>query len=168
MTWNDPNWSRREILATHDDYYYKLAGGGKSIVLPKDLAWQDEFAWEPVAQVYEYSVEGNLLIQESAKKKGRHITLIGQNNMAWLDRRDMLNLIEMRDTVGLKMLLTFEHKTSTSLQPLFSHYVMFRHQDTALEYSLVKHWDQYEIDAFYSITAIRLMEVLPNQTTSGV
>lgn len=168
MTWNDPNWSRREILATHDGYYYKLTGGDKTIVLPKDLTWEDEFAWEPVAQVYEYSVEGNLLIQESTKKKGRHITLVGQSNMAWLDRRDMLALIQMRDTAGLKMVLTFEHKTNTALEPLFSHHVMFRHQDTALEYFLVKSWDQYEVDAFYVINAIRLMEVLPNQVTSGV
>lgn len=168
MTWNDPNWSRRETLASHDNYYYKLTGGNMTVVLPKDLAWEDEFSWEPVAQVYEYSVEGNLLIQESTKKKGRHITLVGQNNMAWLDRQDMLTLIQMKNTAGLKMQFTFEPKGSTASSSLFSHTVMFRHQDTAIEYALVKNWDQYENDSLYIINAIRLMEVLPNQPTSGV
>lgn len=192
MTWNNPKWlssndnttsniisidddtyrmsagRRRTVSVEYDDYRYKLNSGSAVITLPKDLIWQDELSWEPVAQVYEYSVEGNLLIQESTKKKGRHITLVGQSNMAWLDREDMLALVSMRDTAGLKMLFTFEHKTNPSVAPLFSYYVMFRHQDTALEYALVKNWDQYENDAFYSINAIRLMEVLPNQVTSGV
>lgn len=193
MTWNNPKWlsqsenttsniigfdvnsyripegGRRDVSVQYDNYRYKLdAGSNRSIVLPKDLIWQDELSWEPVAQVYEYSVEGNLLIQESNKKKGRHITLVGQSNMAWLDRADMMALINMRNEAGLKMLFTFEHSTNSSVPPLFSYYVMFRHQDTAIEYSLVKNWDQYESDAFYSISAIRLMEVLPNQVTSGV
>ena len=193
MTWNNPKWlshldgttsniigfdndsyripagGQRTVSIQYEDYRYKLdAGNNRVVTLPKDLIWQDELAWEPVSQVYEYSVEGNLLIQESTKKKGRHITLVGQSNMAWLDRADMLALVAMRDEAGLKMLFTFEHKTNQSIAPLFSYYVMFRHQDTALEYALVKNWDQYESDAFYSISAIRLMEVLPNQVTSGV
>ena len=90
-----------KVRHTHEGWLWFL----DSLRLPKDLIWQDEFLWEPVAQVYEYSVEGNLLIQESTKKKGRHITLVGQNDMAWLDRTDMKKLVEMRNQVGKKMKL---------------------------------------------------------------
>lgn len=165
MSWDDPNFSRRKPLATHDSYKYFLNGGNLgTVVLPKALIWQDEFTWGPVAQSYEYSVEGNFLIQESTKKKGRHITLVGHNDMAWIDREDMLKLIRLRDTAGLKMTLMFATASNAETY-LFKYDVMFRHQDTALEYTLVKSFDQYETDAFYIINAIRLMEVLPNETT---
>lgn len=163
-----------KVRFTHDNFLWFL----DNVRLPKDLIWQDEFLWEPVAQVYEYSVEGNLLIQESAKKKGRHITLVGQNDMAWLDRTDMKALIDMRNQVGKKMvlksrpvdvhgnLITFPTQAD---EDTFAQVhdgwitvdVMFRHQDTALEYALIKPWDQFEEDTYFIIQAIRLMEVLP-------
>lgn len=104
MSWKDADFLRRSPSAFHDNYHYKLVGGGvgtgitaRTVYLPKELVWQDEFSWEPVAQTYEYSVEGNLLIQESTKKKGRHITLVGQNDMAWIDREDMKKLVDLRN-----------------------------------------------------------------------
>lgn len=162
-----------KIRHTHDGWLWFL----DNLRLPKDLIWQDEFSWEPVAQVYEYSVEGNLLIQESAKKKGRHITLVGQSDMAWLDRTDMKKLIEMRNQVGKKMqLMGRKVNASGAVEQNFGKTthdgyitmdVMFRHQDTALEYTLIKPWDQFEEDTYFIINAIRLMEVLPNQVTGG-
>lgn len=170
-----------KVRYTHDEFQWFL----DDIRLPKDLIWQDEFLWEPVAQVYEYSVEGNLLIQESKKKKGRYITLVGQNDMAWLDRTDMKSLIALRNQVGKKMVLkgrpvvqaTGAIRTWASAADEKAYKdahdgyididVMFRHQDTALEYTLIKPWDQFEEDAYYIINAIRLMEVLPNQVTQG-
>lgn len=163
-----------KVRFTHDNFLWFL----DNIKLPKDLIWQDEFLWEPVAQVYEYSVEGNLLIQESTKKKGRHITLVGQNDMAWLDRTDMKALIDLRNRVGKKMvlksrpvdthgnLITFptqadEDTFAQTHDGWITVDVMFRHQDTAIEYSLIKPWDQFEIDTYFIIQAIRLMEVLP-------
>ena len=182
------------VKHTHDEFLWFLIdrGGGTvddpsvELRLPKDLIWQDEFLWEPVAQVYEYSVEGNLLIQESTKKKGRHITLVGQNDMAWIDRTDMKKLVNMRNKVGRKLILrgrpvVFEGDSHTDTIRTFTDdadykqmhdgwielEVMFRHQDTALEYTLIKPWDQFESDSYYIINAIRLMEVLPNQVTGG-
>ena len=162
-----------KIRHTHEGWLWFL----DNLRLPKDLIWQDEFLWEPVAQVYEYSVEGNLLIQESAKKKGRHITLVGQGDMAWLDRTDMKKLVEMRNQVGKKMKLLGRKVNSTGTMEqnfgkdthdgYITMDVMFRHQDTALEYTLIKPWDQFEEDTYFIINAIRLMEVLPNQVTGG-
>ena len=162
-----------KIRHTHEGWLWFL----DNLRLPKDLIWQDEFLWEPVAQVYEYSVEGNLLIQESTKKKGRHITLVGQGDMAWLDRTDMKKLVEMRNQVGKKMkLLGRKVNAAGAMEQNFGEGthdgyitmdVMFRHQDTALEYTLIKPWDQFEEDTYFIINAIRLMEVLPNQVTGG-
>lgn len=174
MSWKDADFLRRSPSAFHDNYHYKLVGGGvgtgitaRTVYLPKELVWQDEFSWEPVAQTYEYSVEGNLLIQESTKKKGRHITLVGQNDMAWIDREDMKKLVDLRNVAGLKMTLTFESIPDGKNNSIIKHSeytVMFRHQDTALEYTLVRNFDQYENDALYIINAIRFMEVLPNES----
>lgn len=178
MSWRDIEFITRNPMAGHDAYYYKLVANGiyselmgnNTVYLPKELIWQDEFSWDPVAQAYEYSVEGNFLIQESKKKKGRHITLVGHNDMAWIDREDMKILVAMRDITGLKMTLTFETRdpSNNDITTAFEYTVMFRHQDTALEYTLVKNFDQYENDALYIINAIRFMEVLPNeQAPSG-
>lgn len=176
MSWKDIDFLRKPPSASHDNYHYKLVGGGtgtniatSTVYLPKELIWQDEFSWEPVAQTYEYSVEGNLLIQESTKKKGRHITLVGQNDTAWIDREDMKKLVDLRNVAGLKMTLTFESiptVDNNSITKYSEYTVMFRHQDTALEYTLVRNFDQYETDALYIINAIRFMEVLPNVTQS--
>lgn len=145
----------------YDHYQYRLYSDDPvySIMLPKDLKWEDEFGWNPVAQVYEYSTEGNLLIQESTKKAGRHITLVGLADMAWLSRQEMQVLIQMRNHMGLVMNLTF-FDTKNSNNVLFTHKVMFRHMDNAIEYHLIKQWDQYEEDAWHIIDAIRLMEVV--------
>lgn len=164
-----------KIRHTHEEWLWFL----DNLRLPKDLIWQDEFLWEPVAQVYEYSVEGNLLIQESTKKKGRHITLVGQGDMAWLDRTDMKKLVEMRNQVGKKMkllgrridssgrMVTYDEEVQKQYDGYITMDVMFRHQDTALEYTLIKPWDQFEEDTYYIVNAIRLMEVIPNQVTGG-
>lgn len=143
------------------DYYrYRLESTdpAHTLLLPRDLKWEDEFSWNPVAQVYEYSTEGNLLVQESTKKAGKHITLVGLDDMAWVTRAEMRVLLAMRDTPGLRMQLSFYDTVGTGT-PLFSHKVRFRHMDGAVEYSLIKQWDQYEEDAYHIINAIRLMIV---------
>jgi hypothetical protein len=51
-----------------------------AITLPDTLVWEDEFTWSPVAQSTEYSLDGALIIQESARQAGRPITLVGKSD----------------------------------------------------------------------------------------
>ena len=148
----------------YDDYVYKLSTEAPqpefSIVLPKDLQWADEFDWDPISQFVEYGTTGSLLIQESTKLKGRSITLIGTDNMAWLTRSQVETLIQMRNSIGLIMDFSFVRKDNHSIS-LFTFKTMFRHADVAFEGLPIKHWDQYEPNAYYIIRSIKLMETLP-------
>jgi len=153
------------MMVVYDDYYYKLYSETPqsvfSVSLPKDLQWADELTWNAVAQSTEYSLTGALLIQEGVRQKGRTITLVGLDNMAWITRDVGLKLLNMANTPGLVMKLKF----LSSVHPypvLFSHNVMFRHFEApAIDIKRILHWDQYEEGAYYIINSIKLMETIP-------
>ncbi len=146
-------------MATFDDYIHKLSNDtvGITVDLPKDLVWQDELNWSKIVQSVEWSLTGALLIQEGVKLKGRNITLVGKDDMAWITRQQAEQLVQLRDTPELVMTLNFEHKTTGN--KLFEYPVRFRHAENGLELVNIKDFDGYEPDAWYIIKAIRLMEV---------
>ena len=154
----------------YDDYIYRLSAVAPqsplctislplSIDLPKDLKWEDELKWSPVNQTVEFSTTGALLIQEGAKQKGRPITLVGVDDMAWLTRPQGLILQSMQYSPGLVMDLRFVDSANAS-NILWSKNVMFRHSEGGLDMDNIKHFDQYEPDAWYIVRAIRFMETL--------
>ena len=106
-------------MAAYDNYYYKLYTAAPqtvfSVNLPKDLQWVDELTWNTVAQSVEYSLTGALLIQEGVKQKGRHITLAGLDNMAWITRGVGTTLLNMMNSPGLVMKLDFLSFGATNL-----------------------------------------------------
>lgn len=150
-------------MAAYDDYIWRLSSSAPQPVftvdLPKDLQWIDELTWSRVQQNVEYSVEGSLLIQEGVKKKGRFITLVGADNMAWITRSQGLTLLGMRDTAGLIMNLKFVDVNNPS-NILIDKNVMFRHSDGGIELANIKNFDQYESDAWFIVNSINLMETL--------
>jgi len=155
---------------TYDDYVYRISVAAPqstfctltlpfSIDLPKDLQWTDEPNWGAVEQAVDYSLTGALMIQEGKKQKGRTITLVGADNMAWLTRGEGESLMTLRDIPALVMNLKFVDKNDSN-DVLFSKNVMFRHSEGALDLQNIKNFDQYEPDAWYIVKAIRLMETL--------
>lgn len=155
---------------TYDDYVYRLSVVAPqsafctitlpfSMDLPKDLQWIDEQSWGAVEQSVDYSLTGALLIQEGKKLKGRYITLVGADNMAWITRVQGNDLMVLRDIPTLVMNLKFVDKNNSS-NILFSKNVMFRHSEGALDLQNIKNFDQYEADAWYIVKTIRLMETL--------
>lgn len=151
-------------VIAYDNYIYRLSTTAPqtvySVNLPKDLYWEDELTWNKVDMNAEYALTGNLLIEEGVKLKGRYISLLGLDNMAWITREQGLTLMAMRDTPGLVALLSFVDKNNSS-NVLFSHHVMFRNNETALDLKTIKQWDQYEAGAYYIVNGINLMETLP-------
>jgi hypothetical protein len=75
--------------------------------LPADLYWEDEFQWNPVAQLLKYGIkdensEVSLFIHETKKKAGRPITLSSGDNsngsFACMKRSQLLALNDLADT----------------------------------------------------------------------
>ena len=150
-------------MSTYDNYVYTLTTIAPqpvfSITLPKDLIWEDEYKWGAVGQSVEYSLTGALLIQEGTKQKGRYITLVGRDNMAWITRTQGNTLYSMFNSQGLVMTLKFVSSLNPALI-LFTMPVMFRHAEGGLELSNIKDFDQYNTDAWYIVNSIKLMETL--------
>lgn len=122
-----------------------------SIELPDDLIWEDEFSWSPVVQNTGYSLTGALLIQENTKQAGRPITLVGSSDMGWITRSTIEALKTKRDAAGSEMTLTLPDDRSFT--------VMFRQEDTPLDFSPVLSLNTYENGEYFELRALRLMEV---------
>ena len=76
-----------------------------TITLP-DLFWEDEFDWFPVGQTQEYSLTGDLIIEESVKQNGRPISLVGSENLGWIEKTTLDSLIASSQIPNLKMTLS--------------------------------------------------------------
>lgn len=60
------------------------------VELPEDLLWQDEFAYDAVAQSLTRFEGGGLLVEETALQAGRPITLAGDVQSGWILRTALL------------------------------------------------------------------------------
>lgn len=89
-----------------------------SINLPEDLWWADETDWTPVAQGTEYATTGSLMVDVSSKQAGQPITLVGDDQTAWVTRATVLALQELAADPGLEMTLVVHSRTFTAI---FSH-----------------------------------------------
>lgn len=122
-----------------------------AVTIPEDLEWIDEFDWTPVAQNLDYGTTGALFIQESVKQKGRTITLVGKEDMAWVQRTTVESLYTLMETPGTQMTLTLpDARTFT---------VMFRQGEKPVDVSNVKGFENYTSTDWWKINAIRLVEV---------
>ena len=82
-----------------------LTNGGTTLSLPPDLIWADELTWSAVAQSSERGIFGTLIIDAMARNGGRPITLQGDGDSAWIDRRTLRTLGAWAQTPGLRMAL---------------------------------------------------------------
>lgn len=134
-----------------------------SVVLPKDLEWIDEFSWSPIFQEIKNSISGSIFINEYEQLDGRFITLEGKDDMCWIQRPLAEELLVLRN-LSLKMNLQFVEGTYSggiwsfgSIKESFN--VMFRQNDTPIEFESVKRFDNFESDSWFKIRSIKLMEI---------
>lgn len=72
------------------------------VTLPDNVLWTDEFAWSPVAQATDRTLDGTQVIEEAAKTGGRPITLRDM----WVDRSTVQALRTLEAQVATEMTLT--------------------------------------------------------------
>ncbi|MDZ4282821.1 MAG: hypothetical protein U1C04_18905 [Hydrogenophaga sp.] len=82
-----------------------LTYDGTTVVLPPDLLWMDEFAWQGVEQSREYTSTGALVIEEFAMQAGRPITLQGGVDYAWCLRSELTTLNTWARVAGAQLTL---------------------------------------------------------------
>lgn len=95
-------------------------GTPQTVVLPEQLAWTDEFAWQPVVQAIEYSTTGALLLDVATKQAGRPITLEGSETRAWCQRGALLTLQAWSWQAGVVLTLS-GLRSGPSRQVVFNH-----------------------------------------------
>ncbi|ANP79312.1 hypothetical protein A134_23140 [Vibrio crassostreae 9CS106] len=120
---------------------------GASVEFTDDLEWVDELSYTPVAQSYETSVMGSLLVQEGMLTAGRPVTLVGGGDV-WVDYKTVKALREMLTKTGLKLTLVSGDVIS----------VKFRHQDTPIEAMPIQRRRSYDDTAKFTLT-LRFMEL---------
>lgn len=73
-----------------------------SVDIGDNLHWSDEGVWNPVAQATDRTLDGALVVEETANAKGRPITLEG----AWLTGATISSLQAIHAQVATPMTLT--------------------------------------------------------------
>jgi len=126
-----------------------LTDGTGTVELPAGLQWRDEFGWTPVEHSTEYSLAGNLVIQEGTRQDGRPITLFGGTEGAWCDRATLRALYAMASVQDQTLTLTLWGIDYTC---------MFRRP--AIEAAEIMRLADPQADQQYAIT-VNLMEVTP-------
>jgi len=150
----------------YEDFVWRLQSVTpfNDVRLPQDLEWIDETTYSPIKQKIDLTLTGALVVQESAQLAGRPITLQGKDDMAWIKRDIVQQLMNMRDIPGLFMTLQFvEYDPVTDtygvVHPLLDFEVVFRHFDApVLDCESVKRFDNFEPDAWFKVRNIKFME----------
>ena len=64
---------------------HRIAGGGEDFALSNNVVWIDEFDWNKHTQATEYTLGGNLIINDGGEplKGGRPITLQSGDGTGW-------------------------------------------------------------------------------------
>ncbi|OEY66798.1 hypothetical protein [Marinobacter sp. X15-166B] len=125
-----------------------ITNGVTVIDLPPDLDWRDEFDWTPVEHSTDYSLAGNLVVQEGERQDGRPITLYGGREV-WVERSTVEALYDLAKTPGQLMTLALWGRS-------FS--VMFRRP--AIEARPIRRLANPGSEHYYAIT-VNLMEITP-------
>ena len=122
-----------------------------TVTLPRDLLWEDETDWTPVAQSTEYTLAGALSIETGVMQAGRPITLAGGDDRAWASRTAVLALMALAAVPGKTMPLTLNDERTFT--------VCFRHGDGApVEARPIVPYNTPAAGDWYALT-LRLMEV---------
>lgn len=114
---------------------HPTAGPGSTplaLTLPSELVWIDEFAWQQVDQVTQYTTTGALIIESAAKQAGRPITLQGDQDRAWCLRGQLKTLRAWAALAG-------QHFTLVTFDGV-SHQVVFDHARNAIEAEPLVPW----------------------------
>lgn len=126
-----------------------LTVGATTVTLPADMLWADEFTWRYITQTVEPTLTGGMIIETAERLNGREFTLQSGEDFAWITHAQLTQLNTWANNAGQQMTLVIRGQTYT---------VVFRHQDQAIEASMVLYHAAPTSGDYYRCT-IRLMEV---------
>ena len=132
-----------------------LTSGATVISLPEDLVWVDEFRPWKVSQVFQHSLSGALIVQESAKLAGRPITLQSGSDYGWASRA-VVEALQALELVANGPVMTLSVPAHESANRTFS--VRFRRDAAAIEAAQIKPILPPAPTDWYSLI-LRLMQV---------
>lgn len=134
--------------------YLKNLSDGQELTLPDDLLWSDEYTWTPAVASVSYLITGALLIQSAVRQSGRHITLVGAPDMAWVTRAT----VEQLRTWAAAPVGETSGRFTLTLKDQSAFTVAFRQAETPIEAEPVKGIPAQSDSDFYRLT-LRFMEV---------
>lgn len=97
-----------------------ISDGTTTISLPEDMFWSDEYSWSPIEQAVATSITGAAIVDIGVRTAGRPITLVSDEQHAWMPFSIVTQLKAWRDTAGKQLTLSLRNANFT---------VMFRHQE---------------------------------------
>lgn len=97
-----------------------LSDGTTTVILPPDLQWVDEHAWQPVTSSYARTLTGAAVIESQARIAGRPITLQSPSDEVWWTRDGFSSLKSWLDAPDQQLTLTILGNSYT---------VRFRHHE---------------------------------------
>lgn len=128
----------------------------ETVPLENGFLWSDEFAWKPIEQNQEFSVDGTLIVQEGKKKAGRPITLLSKTDkQGWIKRSALSKLQDWSALQDEQFTLIFEYPHDTR-----QFNVIFNHAQGAIEADPVKGFPTVSNEDYYKVT-LKFLEV-PN------
>lgn len=124
---------------------------GTTVTLSDDLYWVDEFAWQPVLQTAERTIEGALVVQQATRIAGRSITLQSfSEDSAWVKRSDLEQLQNWSTIPQCEMTISYR---GTTRQAIWRH-----HEGDVIGAEPVAHFADVQSGDWYRVT-LKFMEI---------
>jgi monoamine oxidase len=76
--------------------------------LPPELVWTNRYNQSKVVQITKFALDGTMIIQTAAKKKGTKITLSGEEIWGSMTRSQVEELVALANTPGQVMSLDYK------------------------------------------------------------
>lgn len=120
-----------------------LSYNATTLALPNDLHWPDEYDWHPVVQSTQFATTGALHIDVAVKQAGQLITLMADEDRAWMTRAMCDQLKAWANLPGITLSLVIKGVTYS---------VMFDHEKTGFEAHPVMFFEDMQSDDAYVAT----------------
>lgn len=120
-----------------------LSYNATTLALPNDLHWLDEYDWHPVVQSSQFTTTGAMLVETAVKQAGQLITLMADEDRAWMTRAQCDQLKAWANLPGITLTLALKG---------VNYNVMFDHEKTGFEAHPVMFFEDMQSDDVYVAT----------------
>lgn len=79
----------------------------ETIEIPDDLYYNDDLSWSKVVGNQRYATNGKLIVRENVRQAGRPVVLKAPDNLAWMSRAKVKQLLDWSEVLGLEMMYQY-------------------------------------------------------------